>query len=353
MAHDARGAAPCRVTRRAAHPSVRQVAGRTPARATTLTAVTTETRQPSTPETGDEPEASTRARTLEETSPRRAEREDEFSSEHHVYRPHRVGLPPLVPYLRTVWRRRQFAVELARTNLRASHYNTFFGQLWLVLNPVLLALVYFLLVEILRHGSGGAPYLAHLMAGLFVYYYFSGSVNQGAKSVVGGGRLILNTAFPRVLLPLSSVFTAFMRFLPTILVYAGMHAAAGLPVGPHLLWAIPIFLMISVFAAGVTMLVAAAQVYFRDLSSFLPYFLRIWMYASPVLWRAEQVPAKIKPLIAVNPLYPLLASWNDVLNLGQQPKATYLVWGLAWAVAVLVVGGLFFISREREFAVRL
>ncbi len=281
-------------------------------------------------------------------------REDEFTTERHVYEPHRIGLPPLRSYLRTAWRRREFALEMARTNLRSQHYNTVFGQLWLVLNPLLLATVYFILVEILRaRGTGGLTFFAHLMAGLFAFYFFSSSVNQGAKSVVGGGRLILNTAFPRILLPLSSVVTALMRFLPTLAIYAVMHAVAGLPVGPHLLWAIPIFAMIVVFSSGVAMLFAAAHVYFRDLSSFLPYVTRIWLYASPVLYYVEQVPERFKPILAVNPLYPLLAAWSDVLNQGQQPNATFLVWGLAWALAALVVGGLFFISREREFAVRL
>jgi teichoic acid transport system permease protein len=280
-------------------------------------------------------------------------RDDGFSSERHVYRPHRAGLPPILPYVRAVWRRRQFTFELSRTTLRSSQFNTVFGQLWLVINPLLLAFVYFLLVEILSRRSGGAPFFAHLMAGLFVFYFFASSVNQGAKSVVGGGRLILNTAFPRTLLPLSSVVTAFMRFLPTLAIYAVMHAVAGLPVGPHLLWAIPIFAMIAIFASGVAMLFAAAQVYFRDLSSFLPYVTRIWLYASPVLYYAEEVPERFRPILALNPLYPLLASWSDVLNQGQQPSVGLLAWGLAWALAAFVAGGLFFISREREFAVRL
>src|SRR4051812_45418459 len=74
---------------------------------------------------------------------------DEFNSELHVYEPHRVGLPKLGPYIREVWRRREFAFELSRTKLRSQHYNTAFGQLWLVLNPLLLAGVYFVLVDIL------------------------------------------------------------------------------------------------------------------------------------------------------------------------------------------------------------
>src|SRR5215208_3081324 len=146
------------------------------------------------------------------------ERENEFTARRHVYEPHRVGLPPLVPYVRELWRRREFAFELSRTNLRAQHFNTVFGQAWLVINPLLLALVYFVLVDILRNGSRGSAFFAHLVAGLFAYYLVNHAVTLGAKSVVSGGRLILNTAFPRTLLPLSSVINAFMRFLPTMAV---------------------------------------------------------------------------------------------------------------------------------------
>jgi ABC-type polysaccharide/polyol phosphate export systems, permease component len=100
------------------------------------------------------------------------------------------------------------------------------------------------------------------------------------------------------------VVTAFMRFLPTLAIYAVMHAIAGLPVGPHLLWAIPIFAMIAIFASGVAMLFAAAQVYFRDLSSFLPYVTRIWLYASPVLYYAEEVPGAVQADTRAQPSLP-------------------------------------------------
>jgi teichoic acid transport system permease protein len=288
-----------------------------------------------------------------EQRPRRRDRENEFTAERHVYEPHRIGLPPLRPYVRELWRRRQFAFELARTNLRAQHFNTALGQLWLVVNPLLLALVYFVLVEIVGRGNRGSDFLAHLMLGLFAFRLVSTSVKQGARSVVGGGRLILNTAFPRTLLPLASVLTAFMRFLPTLVVYAVMHGVAGLPVGLHLLWSIPIFALLVVFASGAAMLTAAAQVYFRDLANILPYFLRIWLYVSPVLYYAHEVPERFKPIVAVNPLYPVLGSLSEVVNQAENPSGGFLLWGLGCALGAFVVGALFFISREREFAVRL
>jgi ABC-type polysaccharide/polyol phosphate export permease len=284
---------------------------------------------------------------------RRGRREDEFSGEHHVYEPHRIGLPPLRPYLRTLLERREFAYELSWTNLRAQHFNTVFGQFWLVINPLLLALIYFVLVDILRRSSRGTDFFAHLMAGLFAFTMVNQAVTQGAKSVTSGGRLILNTAFPRMLLPLSAVLTAALRFLPTTVVYAAVHVVGGLPIGWHLLWVPPLFVLLVVFTVGATSLIAAATVYFRDISSFLPYVMRIWLYASPVLYYIEDVPRRFHLITDLNPLAPILGAWGDVLTRGEPPSAGRLALGAAWSAAVFVVGVLFFISREREFAVRL
>jgi teichoic acid transport system permease protein len=280
-------------------------------------------------------------------------RENDFAEEHHVYEPHLVGLPPLVPYVREAWRRRGFAFELSRTKLRAQHYNTVFGQLWLVLNPLLLATVYFILVDILRGGSSREGFFAHLVAGIFAYHLVSDAVRQGTKSVVSGGRLILNSAFPRVLLPIGSVISAVKRFIPCVIIYIPLHLVSGLPVGVELLWVVPLFALLVVMATGLAMIVGALQVYFRDLKDFMPYLLRVWLFASPVLYFADEMPEKYQFLLYANPLGQLLSAWSDVINAGMAPTAEQLAVASAWAFGLLIVGFLFFVSREREFAVRL
>jgi ABC-type polysaccharide/polyol phosphate export permease len=288
----------------------------------------------------------------EEPQPTRR-REDEFTAEHRVYEPHRVGLPPIGPYVRELWRRREFAFELSRADLRTHHFNTVFGQLWLILNPLLLACVYFVLVDILRANTGGIEFFAHLMAALFVYYFVTDAIRQAVRSVTGSGGLILNTAFPRVLLPAASVITAFKRFLPTLAIFVPVYVIADLPFGPELLWLIPVFVLFLLLACGVAMLVAAGHVYFRDLRNFLTYALRIWLYGSPILYYAHEVPDRYEFLLVLNPLAPLLTAWSDVIDRGVAPDPTDLALGAGWAVALLLLGALFFMSREREFAVRL
>jgi len=278
---------------------------------------------------------------------------EDFTGEYNVYEPHKVGLPPLGPYFRALWARKQFLFELARTNLRAQHYNTTFGQLWLILNPLMMAGVYFTLVYIIRDGGRGPVFLAHLMLSLFAFRLVSTAISRGAQSIVGGGKLLLNTAFPRLLLPLEAVLESFMRFLPTVAVYAVVHAILGLPIGPDVLWIVPIIALMTIFGAGAAMFAATAQVYFRDLASFLRYFTRIWLYTSPILFYAEDVPAKLQTILYVNPMYPMLGSLNDAVIEGRTPPFPLVAASLAWALGAIMVGAVFFMSREREFAIRL
>jgi ABC-type polysaccharide/polyol phosphate export permease len=106
-------------------------------------------------------------------------------------------------------------------------------------------------------------------------------------------------------------------------------------------------------ASGAGMLVSALQVYFRDVKNFLPYFLRVWLYSSPVLYYADEVPEGLHWILYVNPLGGLLTAWSDVLIFGASPEPWAIGMAAAWAFGIFLAGGLFFISREREFAVRL
>jgi teichoic acid transport system permease protein len=277
----------------------------------------------------------------------------DFLPEFQVYEPHRTGLPPLRPYVRELWKRRHFAAELSRANMRAANTRTFFGQIWLVLNPLLLACVYYVLTQILSHHAGGLAFMAHLVAGIFAYYYVSGTISTGASSVTGSGALISNIAFPRLLMPLAALRTGFFRFLPTVPVYLVLHVAAGQPLSWKMLLGLYFLGCLTLLGAGLAAVFAAAQVYFRDVSSFLPYLLRIWLYMSPVIWFPEQVPARIAPLMRFNPLYSMLGGWTDLVVRSDVPALHIWVTSAAWAGVVGAVGCLFFVSREREFAVRL
>ncbi|MBS2546863.1 ABC transporter permease [Catenulispora sp. NL8] len=294
----------------------------------------------------------------------------------HVFEPYRYALPKLGPYFRDVWSRRQFATHMASSTLKGQHFDSFFGQFWLVLNPMLLALVYFLLTSVLGGQSGaGTSAMNHfvgLLTGLFAFFYTRNVIQFAASSITGGGKMIINMSFPKVLLPLSTTFTAMLMYFPTLLVYAVFYVSVHHSVTWNIFWIIPIFLIQTVFSFGLGLLFAAVTLYFRDMSTLLPYVLRIWMYITPVLFSLSYVKSEVAgnklphAILAVynwDPFSPIINSWNTVLvgngprpfwpHASYAPQLSEILVGAVCAVLALVIGAWYFMSREREFAVRL
>ncbi len=286
-------------------------------------------------------------------------------------------LPPLGAYIGNVWRRRRFVLHMARSNLKAAHADTVFGQLWQLLNPLLLGLVYYVVVSVLRGGARGG-YLPYLMGGLFLYYFVRRAVGNGAIAIVSGSGLMLNSAFPRVILPLSTTLAATLSYLPTFVVYLFFHVTAPPPADTSLhatMLLLPVLLLppLVLFVFGLSMLSSTVTVYFRDTTSFLPYMLRIWLYLSPVLLTYDEVRnltarvlngggkiadvpeatiALADKLVYLNPMVGYLGVWHALVG-GEMPPPFALLMCFVWAAVAVAVGGWFFLTREREFAFRV
>jgi len=278
-----------------------------------------------------------------------------------IHRPFKAGLPNLVTYSKEMWLRRELAYELARAQLRAQQSTTLFGQLWLVINPLIQAGIYYMLVIILSSSHKHGPdFVAHLLAGMFAYHTVTSAMGMGAASVVSLGKLIANRSFPRLLLPFSAGLVAMKRFWPTMIIYtiywmAFVHSKelGYNKIGWNLLWAFPAIALLTIFVFGLCALLATLQVYFRDMRSFLPFISRIGLYVSPILWTPEDVKAKAFAAIETyNPVYGLLCIFEEAVA-NKPPTPAYWYSAMAWTAIIFVSGVLIFVSREREFSVRI
>ena len=254
--------------------------------------------------------------------------------------------------MRQLYSRRQFMAAFARSELRRQNYGSAFGQIWLILNPLLLSAVYFLLIVIISGHANKARY-GHLTATLFIFYMVTDAIIVGAKSITSGGRLVLNSAFPRLMLPISAAVVSLFKFLPTLFVLLFFHALLGLPFSWAMLCAIPVIAIFFFFAMGCAIFFACVNVYFRDAQNFIPYLTRTLLYLSPVLYEASALKSNLNFLKTVNPMYPLLDMWSTIMVHAQLPSLHELYQGLLWTVLVILVSTYIFLSREREFAVRI
>jgi len=272
-----------------------------------------------------------------------------------VYESTATGLPPLRPYFSELWGRRRFVWHLARSDLKAEHYDSAIGQLWVILDPLLLAAVYFLLRTVVRPAGTGAArnaIIAHLVWAVFVFTFVSNSMMAGARSLLSGRALILNAAFPRAVLPITAIVKAVFDFLPTVLIYFAFHLVLGQPFGKALLVLPLIVVLLAIMSLGLGLLFAPLMVLYRDTGGFLPYLTKVWLYVTPALYFVIEIPPKLLVYLRWNPLYPSFAALEQIFK-AQMPSSVYLLATAAWAFGFFFLGAIVFLARERDFAVRL
>jgi len=272
-----------------------------------------------------------------------------------VYEATASGLPPLRQYFAELKERRPFIWHLARTDLKAKNYDTTLGRVWVVLDPLLAAGVYYLMRSIIRPvGSGAARnlVLSHLIWAVFFFQFVQAAMNQGARTLLNGRGMLLNASFPRAVLPLYTTLRALLDFLPTMAVYMVFQYTLKQPFGLSLLMLPVIIALMAVLNLGLALLLATTTVFFRDMANFLPYITRLLMYVSPVLFGTAEIPPNLKVYLQWNPLYPFYAALEQIFR-AQWPSSTYLLQSAGWAAFFALAGGIYFLVKEREFAVRL
>jgi teichoic acid transport system permease protein len=119
-----------------------------------------------------------------------------------------------------------------------------------------------------------------------------------------------------------------------------------------LLWYLPLLVILALENFGLAMLFSTMSVYFRDTSKFLTYMLRIWLYITPVLYDVDKFKDH-KWALYLNPMGPVIGSITELWTKATPPSAAHLVAALAWSFGLFIFGAWFFVSRERDFAVRI
>ena len=264
---------------------------------------------------------------------------------------------PLRTYLREVWRRREFAVTVPLGELRAQNQDTVLGQLWHLLNPMMLIGIYYFIFQVIlevESRRGIDNYLAFLTVGVITYNYTRSSIQAGARMIVKSRRLVQSINFPRAILPMSAMVSetiSHLYALPVMLIVVVISDLTDDPIVPMWSWllVIPALLAQLLFNFGLAMMVARLAFHFRDVQQFLPYILRLGMYASGVIIPLSIVPnQQLRRVLELNPVYNLIEMMRGAVLEGVvDPQVWLLGWG--WALGAVILGFWYFRRAENEY----
>jgi teichoic acid transport system permease protein len=256
-------------------------------------------------------------------------------------------------YVRDVWRWRNFMITVPMNDLRAKNQDTVLGQIWHLLNPLLLAGIYYMLFGVVLGVSRGGVenYVAFLVVGVIVFNFTRTAMRAGAKTIVANRKLVQSISFPRAILPLSSVIEGLVsHFFATIVMWLVLYATGVRPTAQWLL-VVPFLILHTVFNLGLVLITARFTFHFRDTQQFLPYVLRIWFYISGVLIPIEDrfvTMPSVRAVLQANPIYIIIEIARDAF-IDNTFDPTKWWTASAWAVGLVVVGFLYFRRAEHEY----
>lgn len=267
----------------------------------------------------------------------------------------RVGArPPLGRYLTEVWHRREFIFSLARYRIEAENQQNRLGMAWIVIRPIINAIVYGTVFGILLRDSRPEHFVEFLIIGVFLFEFFSSSFTQGAKSITSNRALVQSLAFPRISLPIAQIVQSFLQFVPMVVIMLLFVLAMGHRPTAAWLLLIPLSALFFCFNLGLALITARLTVHFRDLSQLLPFVTRLVFYTTGIFYSIEQR-FKDSPLVLriadFIPTHEFLDLGRDLLLEGPSYEVNpwYWAYASAWTVVLLVVGVLFFWAAEERY----
>ena len=203
---------------------------------------------------------------------------------------------------RELYEYREMIYSMVRRDLRGRYKSSVLGFLWTFINPLCQIMIYTLVFShIFRMGV--ERYYLFLTVVMVPWVFFSTSVTGGAVSIINQQDLVKKIYFPRQVLPISYVTSAFVNMLLTFLVIFAVLIVSGFGIKISILWALPIVMIVEyALAVGITMLTSALTVYFRDLEHILGILSMAWMYLTPILYEVTVIPEQYRSLIYMNPM---------------------------------------------------
>ena len=250
-----------------------------------------------------------------------------------------------------LWSYRELLIAFTLREIKIRYKQTILGASWAILQPAALTIIFSIVFGVfLKVNSGSVPYPVFSYSALLPWTFFATAVSFGALSVVNNGNLVTKVYFPREILPLAAVGAAFIDFLSASLIFLLMFFVYKISLSVAFLYVLLIFPSIFLLTVGISFILSALNVMFRDIRFVVPLILQIWLYLSPVIYSMDQVPEKFRKFYILNPMAPLIQSFRDVTVFGKSPNVGELTLAIIVSVLIFILGYLIFKAKERKFA---
>ena len=236
---------------------------------------------------------------------------------------------------------------LSKRDLRVRYSTSALGYLWSILDPLLMAAIYyFVFTQVFNRNVGETPYIVFLLTALLPWTWFNGTVSDSTRVYLVESKLIRSTKIPRTIWVASLVLSKGIEFVASIPVLVFFAVATGTQVHWEAFYFLLAIVLQAVLTLGVGLIVAPLVVFFRDLGRAVKLMLRFLFYASPIIYGVTDLPPSLHVLAAFNPLSGILSLYRSAFFPTQFDAFTVAV-GAAMSLVLLGIGIIVFRRTER------
>jgi lipopolysaccharide transport system permease protein len=265
----------------------------------------------------------------------------------------------LVARLREVWRSRHLVHYFALRALHQTYKFTYLGWPWLLIRPLLPALIGTLVFhEVAGIDSGETPYLLFFAVGNAPWMLFEDGLTRATRGLQMNRALLRKLYFPRIILPAATMAPGVVDFLVHLLLISGLSLffflASGVwPVvlGPNLVLLPGSILLTLLFALGLGFFTSVIGAEKRDVRYALPYLFRFWFFLTPIVYPLSAVPADWRWLAALNPMTTVVELFKRSLLPAASPLAWTSIASTCLIVGLTFLAGLWFFARTEAASV--
>jgi homopolymeric O-antigen transport system permease protein len=257
--------------------------------------------------------------------------------------------------LRELVEYRHLLFMLTWRDIRIRYKQTVMGFLWALLMPALIVAGGILVKKAFAAGQGvplDAADIASVSVKALPWAFVVASIRFATGSLTGNATLLTKVYFPREVLPLSAVLANLVDFAVAVVVLAVVLPVFGVTPSVQLAWVPVILILLVLVTAAAGLLLACANLFFRDVKYLLEVVLTFGILFTPVFYDVRMM-GSWGPLLLVNPVGALLEALNDAIVLHVSPDPFWLTYAAVWAVPGFLIASAIFDRAEPLFAERV
>ena len=244
---------------------------------------------------------------------------------------------------------RELLLQMTLRDLRLRYKQTIMGFGWAIFMPLVNTAVFSVIFTRVAPLDTGMPYPLFAYCGLLTWNFSAAAFRFAVTSLTGNGNLVTKVYFPREILPISSVIVSFVDFLVGSLVLVALIAYYRVP-PTWMLMVLPVVMIVHIsFTIAVAMILAMANLFYRDVKYLFEIILTVWMFSTSVLYPMSLVGGKMGRVLALNPMTPIIDGYRNVLVRGVAPDPSF-GWTSGVTLVVLIIAWLCFHRAEFRFA---